>query len=414
MGEAGEFRRGWPVLLASMLGIGLGLSPLAFYTLGVFAPHLRQAFGWTIGDVLAGITVQTVAVAVLAPFAGMLTTRFGPRPVALGSLVLFSFAFMSFALSNGSLTLFYATWVAQAVFGLGTLPITWTRVINQRFEAHRGLALGLALMGTGLFGFLSKPLTRALIDGLGWRGAYVALGLMPLLLAAPVAFACFRERPSGRLADAAPAPVTGVTAGQAFRQWRFWLLAIALLLISFGAGGPIPNMENILKTHGFSAGGVTGLTSLIGLSAIAGRLLGGLLLDLVWAPAVAAAILSLPAASCWLLSRGAIGYGEAAAAICMIGFAVGVEYDLLAYLVVKYFGLRGYPTIYGAIYVSFGLGAGFGPFLFGRSFDANGSYDPVLHLAFVLLLVGAASLLALGRYPALRREPDGAASYAGT
>ena len=39
-----EFKQGWPVVLSSMLGIGLGLSPLPFYTVGVFAPLLMAAF----------------------------------------------------------------------------------------------------------------------------------------------------------------------------------------------------------------------------------------------------------------------------------------------------------------------------------------------------------------------------------
>ena len=167
----GEFRQGWPIVLASMLGVGLGLSPLAFYTVGIFAPILAQDFGWSFGEIFAGITVQTVAVALLAPFAGVLATRYGPRPVALTSVVLFGFAFMAFAFSNGSLALYYGMWAAQAVLGLGTLPITWTRLINQRFDRQKGLALGLALMGTGLFGSISKPLVGWLIAqwGFGWR-----------------------------------------------------------------------------------------------------------------------------------------------------------------------------------------------------------------------------------------------------
>ena len=32
--ETREFRRGWPIVLSSMFGIALGLSPMPFYTLG--------------------------------------------------------------------------------------------------------------------------------------------------------------------------------------------------------------------------------------------------------------------------------------------------------------------------------------------------------------------------------------------
>jgi MFS family permease len=401
-GRDQEFRLGWPIVLSSMLGVGLGLSPLSFYTIGIFAPILAHSFGWSFGQIFAGITVQTVAVALLAPVAGVLATRFGPRPVALLSVLTFSVSFMAFALSNGSLVLYYGLWAAQAVFGLGTLPITWTRLINQRFNRHRGLALGIALMGTGLFGTFSKPLTAWLIATFGWRGAYVALGALPLLIAFPVAYALFREPPV-TAPTGGSAPVAAVEAGMTTRQavshWRFWLLAGVLLPISFAIAGPIPNMENILHAHGFDHAAIVKLTSLIGLSAIAGRLLGGWLLDLFWAPAVAVLILALPCLSCWLLGGASLGAGGAALSICLIGFSVGVEYDLLAYLTAKYFGLRSYATIYGLLYVSFGIGAGFGPAIFGWAFGLEGSYGPIFRIASALLAASALSLLALGRYP---------------
>ena len=404
-GQGGEFRQGWPIVLSSMLGVGLGLSPLAFYTVGIFAPILQQQFGWSFGEIFAGITVQTVAVALLAPVAGVLSTKYGPRPVALISVVLFAFAFMAFALSNGSLALYYGVWAAQAVLGLGTLPITWTKLINQRFDRHKGLALGLALMGTGLFGSISKPLVGWLIAHWGFRLAYVALGALPLLIAFPVAYVGFREAPgSARIVGGLEPIYPGIPTAEAIRHWRFWLIGLVFLAVSVAIAGPIPNMENILRVHGFSKGDIVGLTSLIGLSAIVGRLAGGWLLDLFWAPAVAVLILSMPCISCWLLSLHVLDHHEAAVSILLIGFSVGVEYDLLAYLTSRYFGLRSYATIYGLIYVFFGIGAGIGPMLFGWAFGLSQSYTPIMHIAGVSLAISAVCLLALGRYPRFSDE----------
>ena len=179
--------------------------------------------------------------------------------------------------------------------------------------------------------------------------------------------------------------------------------------VSFAIAGPIPNMENILHVHGFAHGDIAGLTSLIGVSAIVGRLAGGWLLDLFWAPAVAVVILAMPCLSCWLLSRGTLGYREAGLSIVLIGFSVGVEYDLLAYLTSRYFGLRSYATIYGFMYVFFGIGAGFGPMLFGWAFGLSKSYTPILEIALVTLAASALCLLALGRYPRFADDgvPDG-------
>jgi predicted MFS family arabinose efflux permease len=392
-----EFRKGWPAVLSSLFGVGLGLSPVGFYTIGVFAPVLAATFGWSFGAIFFGITVQTIAAVIFAPLTGLLADRVGARPVALVSLALFALAFMVFAAGNGSLKLYYATWALVAAVGSGTLPMTWTRVINRRFDRRKGMALGIALMGTGLFGFFSKPLCHWLILSFGWRGAYLWIGLLPLVIALPIGLLFFRE-PAAPVTKAAAPPLEGLTFAAALRSWRFWLLGAALLPISFAITGPIPNMENILKGDGFSGAVITDLTSLIGLSATAGRLTGGFLLDLFWAPAVAAFILSMPLISLWFLTQQSLSTAEAASAICLIGFAVGVEYDLIAYLVARYFGMRAYTTIYSILYMCFGVGAGFAPAIFGWSFDRAHSYTPILETAAVLLLISVLSLLTLGRY----------------
>lgn len=408
----GEFRTGWPVVLSSMLGIGLGLSPLPFYTTGVMAPYLMKAFGWTIGQIMAGITVTTGVVLFAGPAAGFLAARYGARPVVLTSLVLFAVSFMGFALSNGDLRLYYATWALAALVGAGTLPMTWTVAVNQRFDRRKGLALGVSLMGTGLFGFFSKPLLAWMIAAVGWRGAYVGLGLLPLLIAFPAALLLFYEKKPaahGSPEAAAAEAVEGLTFGQTLRQWRFWLIAVALVPISFALAGPIPNMENILKTAGFKAGDIVQLTSLIGLSALSGRLIGGWLLDRFWAPAVALVVLASPGVSCFLLAQGSLSPTQAMVSIVLIGFAVGVEYDLVAFLVARYFGMKTYTAIYGVLYVFFSIGAGVGPLLFGWSFDRTGSYRFILNVAFFVLLASGAGLLTLGRYRFGRTQPGAAA-----
>ena len=394
----GEFRKGWPIVLASMLGVGLGLSPLPFYTMGLLAPQLASAFGWGMGQIFFGITITTFMVLWAGPLAGWLAQRSGARPVALGSLLLFGLSFMAFALGDGSLTQYYLTWAAVAVLGAGTLPITWTRGVNAWFEARKGLALGLTLMGTGLFGIVAKPLTAWLIASHGWRGAYVGLGLLPLLIALPVAWLLFRHI-DGDPDAARPAPVhEGMGLAQALRDWRFWLMALAFMPISFALGGPIPNMENILKAGGLPREQIIGLTAFIGLSALTGRLLGGWLLDRFWAPAVALVILLMPGISCWLLAHGPLTPATALVSIVLIGFAVGVEYDLMAFFVARYFGMRSYTAIYALLYGCFSFGAGTGPAVFGWSFDKTGSYSAVLMVSFGALVLGALAFLLLGRY----------------
>lgn len=381
-----------------MLGIGLGLGSVPFYTLGVFAPELVRDFGWSYAEVMAGFTVMTLVTAVAGPLAGLLADRRGVRPVALGALVLFSLGFMGFALMNGSLPLYFLTWAAVAFVGAGTLPAIWTRGVAGAFHRHRGIALGLSLVGSGIFAIIAKPLVAAAIASIGWRGAYVVLGALPLLLALPVALLCFKPAGGGGAARAATtAAPDGLTLGAALRGRRLWTIFVAFILIAFAIGSPIPHMQTILTHGGLGPDAVLTLLPMIGFGVIGGRVVGGLLIDRFWAPGVAAVLLMFPAAACLLLT-GEIGTATALAAILMISLAAGMEIDLMGYLVSRYFGMRAYSGLFGTIYVAFMLGAGFGPLLFGHAFDTQDSFDTVLVVAAAALVTGAGLLLTLGRY----------------
>ena len=73
----GEFKRGWPILLAAILGVGLGLSPVPFYTTGAIAPHLAKEFGWRMGEIFFSLTMLTLVTLFAAPLAGVLAQRLG-------------------------------------------------------------------------------------------------------------------------------------------------------------------------------------------------------------------------------------------------------------------------------------------------------------------------------------------------
>ncbi|WP_317928520.1 MFS transporter [Halioxenophilus sp. WMMB6] len=405
-----EFARGWPIILAAGLGIGLGLSPMPFYTIGMFAPQLAREFQWGFGDIMVGIMVMTIMSLIASPIVGHLADRYGVRKIALTSVVLFSLSFAGFALSTGSLVLFYINWGLMALLGAGTLPITWTRAVNTWFEKKKGLALGFSLIGTGLFGALIKPLTVWLIAELGWRGAYVAIAAMPLLIAFPVAWLLFRDVPpsEGSTTGAAKARTvkTGMSVGEVLKDYRFWILMVAVVPISFALGGPIPNMENLLATKGFNALEVASIVPVIGISVLVGRTVGGFLIDHLWAPGVAFVLLSLPALACWILAHYDVTMGVAIFSVFLIGFASGVEYDLLAYLVARYFGMKSYSTIYGFLYGSFALGAGSAPTVFGKIYDQTQSYTSILVVSMVILLIGAVMLLAMGRYRFIESEEE--------
>lgn len=393
-----EFRSGWPTVVGAGIGSALGLPTIAFYTLGLFAPHLALSFGWNFASIYFAILLLTVTLAITTPLAGQLADRLGARTVVTGSQFLLAITFIGFGIVGDSIWHFYAIWLALGLLGAGATPATLTRPVIARFDRHRGLALGLALIGPGLFAAAIKPAGTYFIETLGWRGAYVAIGLLPLLIAVPASLLCFgTERSARRIASVESPFQDGMSLREAVRSWRFWLLAIIFVPVAFGLAGPLPHLEPMLAAAGFSATDTLQLTPIIGVALIAGRLIGGWLLDRLWAP-IAGMLFLMFAASGSIALASSPGFAVTLMSLVLIGLAAGLEYDLLGYLATRYFGRAHYSAIYGALFSVFLLAGGAAPLIFGRAFDLSGSYQGVLQISAAGLVVAGLGLLALGPY----------------
>ena len=402
----GEFTRGWRVLIASLLGTAFGASPLPYNTIGFFIEPLQREFGWTKAEVSFGVTVYGVLGALLAPLFGWLADRYGVRRVALGSLTAFGLVFASFALIPGTLAWYYGLWTLIGLVGIGSTPITWSRAINLWFFRHRGLALGLTLVGTSISAMLLPTLTVQFVTHFGWRESFALLALLPLAVALPVGLAWFREprveeRPAELVTAAGGGLVlAGRTLGEALREYRFYALWVSIVLISVAYGGALVHMPSMLGAQGFTPAQAASVMGVFGLSIFAGRIITGLLLDRFWAPLVTLPILCLPAVSCYLLATDhALTPSMAVLAAFLLGFSSGAETDLIAYLAGRYFGMANYGQIYGMLYMAFGMSTAVSATLYGWVRDSTGSYDAMLFAAAIMFVVGALLLLTLGRYP---------------
>ncbi len=394
-----EFRRGWPLVVAATIGIGLGLSPVPFYEIGILAPELVKAFQWTFADIMGGVFFLMVGVVVMAPLIGRLADRFGVRVVTLTSIVGFSLSLSLFAFQTGSLPVYYATWFLMAVAGAGTLPITWTRTVNQSFEIHKGLALGVVLAGSGISSFLLKPAVAWIMVDYGWQGGFLLLAALPVLIAFPLAWFFFHPAPVDvAIKKVVAAPVDGMTLRQALCDWRFWAIIIGILPIVFAVAGVIANLEIVLKDRQISTALILSVTPFLGLSVIAGRLVGGWLIDRFWAPAASLGMLLLAALAVWALGSGPTSYIGLLLVVFGVGLAAGVEFDLLAFFTARYFGLAHYSGIYGVMYIFFAVGSGAAPYTFGLAYDATQSFTAILNISAICIAFGGLIFLTLGKY----------------
>jgi predicted MFS family arabinose efflux permease len=143
---------------------------------------------------------------------------------------------------------------------------------------------------------------------------------------------------------------------------------------------------------------VRSLVPWIGLSLGVGRLGSSFLIDRVWAPLVAAVLLLTAAAAFVAFSLGVPTPGQAKAMIVIVGMTAGMESDVAAFLVARYFGARSYSSIYGLVYGAFAIGAGLGALSYGIMVDKLGNYQSALMSSATLLMTSTVLLLCLGRY----------------
>ena len=391
-----EFKRGWRVVLGGAVGTGFGISALPFYTLGVFVKPIAEATGWSREDIQWGFAAMMIGMLFTSWIWGAAVDRFGARPVAMLSQIGLGISMAALPSFAGSLNSFYFGWVLIALVGAGTTPVTWTRGITGWFDKARGAALGLALVGTGFAGLLAPPAVTAIIGMAGWQAGYQVLGLSVLLVALPLVALLFRDAP--RAADAAP--LAGADRGEALRNYRFWVMLAVFTAVTFGVGGMIPNLVPLLTDRGLGAGEAALYAGFAGLAVITGRVVAGFLLDRFWAPAVATVFLVVPAVSCFLLAGSGLPPGPVIGlAAALIGLAAGAEFDLVAYMTSRYFGMKNYGFIYALQTVGMLLAGGIAPPIFGRIYDATGSYDTALTAAGAIFVVAPLLLLTMGRYP---------------
>jgi len=241
----------------------------------------------------------------------------------------------------------------------------------------------------------------------GTQGYMEAMGVPGALL--PLVIALLHDSPAskglepdGEPATAASKAATplGVDGATARRTPVFRALMIAFLILGVAIGGVMLQLVPILEDRGVARSDAAWVASVLAVGIILGRVVAGWLMDRYHAPYVAIAFLLGPIIGVSLLASGATGAMAAFAALCL-GLAAGAELDVMAYLVTRYFGMRAFGALYGALYSMWTLGSGTAPALTAAVRDATGSFTPVLWAYVGCFVVACVILARLGPYPTL-------------
>ena len=393
---------------------------------GVFIQHIGASTGWS-RTALAGVkTVGRLTEALLAPFIGPVIDRYGARwLMAAGGLVA-GVALIVVAAVEELWQLYLLLGILAPLGGvcLGGFVVSVT--IANWFIARRGRAIGLANMGMSFSATLLPLAASLLIELWGWRGAWIAMGVMTIVLAAPAAV-IFRRRPEdlGLLPDGAlnPAPTSAPhstqrprhsgetpigdvvwTQREVLRSQAMWVLVLSWGFTQFAMAGTVLHMVPFFQDLGYPLVLAAAALSLRSGIALAGTLVWGFALErLPLRPAASLQFILtglgvgmwlLPASE-WSLLAGIIFFGMGASGSQVVAELIWASY----------YGRLSLGTARGIAYPIQTVFAAVGPLVVGLLYDVSGSYRS----SFAIMVVGcltSAALIQLARHPVHPRAPS--------
>jgi MFS family permease len=373
---------------------------MVYTVFGLFLIPLTTQFNWPRSSVSFVLLIVAVSSALGYPIVGRLIDRHGARAVLLWGILLFAAAVASVALIGNSRAELYA---AYAFIGFaGTIPsgVTFTKVIAGWFDDHRGLFLGIVGgLGNGVGAAISPLFVQAVIARHGWRGGYLAIGAVILAIGLPVLLLLLRDPPqqAARSAADVEARADDMTLAQARSTSTFWIILTAIAL---GAGCMTALFAHgvpMLIDRGVAVDRATLVLVTFSMVTAAWQVAVGFLLDRIPRPWIATPFFLAALAGLTMFTLSS-SFGGLLCAGALMGLGLGTEYGVLPYFLSRYFGVRHYGSISGAIYGVIVLLQGFTPFLMDLVFDRTGSYRPAIVTIGTGLLAGALLVLRLPRF----------------
>jgi MFS family permease len=413
-GPPGEWRAGWKVVLTAALG--MSLVTMYSSSAGVVMKPLQDAFGWSRGQISSMTAIKSTVIIIASPLVGYAVDRFGSRRIALPGVVAYCAALAMVGLTGPKIWTWYLAWAVAAFAGLMVGSTVWTAAVASRFDRHRGLALSAALCGLGITSAFVPAFATWALGAFGWRGVYLALGALGIVVALPMVWLFFHEvrRVPATARSGAPSnpDIPGLTFGEAICQPRYWRLAVALCTSALAAGAFQLHLVPMMTDLGISRMQAAGYVGLIGPVSIVSRLLGGYLMDRFHPPLVAGVCFALPIVACLLIPYMGVSPAVPLAVVLIDGLGAGGGGGATGVLVSRYFGMRAYGRIYAILTALVGVGYGYAGLLAGLVYDRYGNYDILLKFLVASLAVGAVLMLTMGRMPMLEVEgavpPSGA------
>ncbi|MDR1379616.1 MAG: MFS transporter [Synergistaceae bacterium] len=389
-------RKRWFYVANALVGfLFLGL----IYAWSVFVGPLESEFGWIRSQTSLNFSICMAFFCLGGLLSGRLLKSKTPRQVMLLSagFILVGFLLTSQIRSLLELYIFYGVLCGLGVgAGYNTLlsaTLSW-------FPDRTGLVSGVLLMGFGFGGSLLGSVAVVIMEAVGWRGTFVALGtglaFLILLMAlntknAPAGQTDLGDRAKGER-DFLPQEMLRDSTFYAYYSRGMLVASIGLAML----GNAVPFAYSIAQDSVVAAT-IGGLISIFnGL----GRVVGGVVFDRIgsrrtlligiWGTALAISVLIFAAVreSIMILTAGYI----------LGGFFYGSNVPCNAGFIDKVYGQR-YFAMNLSILNTYVLFSSFvGPYITGLLFAWTGSYVAPYTMLLVMCCVGFVAHLRVKRH----------------
>ena len=371
------------------------------FFIALFGGELRAAFDLTHGAFGTIYAVATFASAATLVWAGRLIDRL--------PLAVYAAAVLAGLAGVGLLTA--AVWNVAALtvalyglrlFGQGLAGHAAGTTMARYFEAERGRALGIAVLGLPAGKFVLPLLVVAGLAVAGWREIWVVSGIA-LLALTPLVFVLLKghgtrdDALKARRAAATSEGDADSTLGMALRDPGLWLRLPALLAPPAIFTGLVFHQVHLADSKGWSLTLIAGSFTVFAVASVAASVLSGPLVDRLSARRLAPVFLAPIALSCLVL---VLGDAPAVAPVflALLGLGTGISFVLGGALWPELFGTAHLGAIKSFVGAAMVFSTGLAPAVMGVLFDRGYSVESVA-LACAVYCLAASLLAALARAP---------------
>lgn len=369
---------GWVVVAASFIIHLLVLGNI--YSFGVLFPiyidvfHQSQgAVAW-VGSISAGLMTG------LGSYSGAWADKFGNGKIVFVGGIFVSVGFFMASFST-ELWHLYLTQGFIAGVGYSLAFISGVSVVGQWFTTNRGLAVGIAVAGSGLGQFALSLVTGMLVNKFKWR---VTLRILALVDIVGLTFCAIAIRRFLPLTDRSNTE-SGLIY---FKDLNFKYLYASAVISTLGLFMPYTHLPKYAEIHGVSTSGAILILSIMGIASATGRVVIGYAADVFGKLAMLMVCMVVGGVStlCWV---GCTVFPTMMVYGVVYGFFAGGVISLFPTVCVELYGVKRIGTVVGLLYTGTAFGNLLAAPIAGFFHDGTGSYTGPILLAGCLLLTAS-------------------------